>query len=455
LSEHPGADQERVLDCLADAVVAVDLQGRITLLNRAAEALAGLPSEQARGRLCREVLKADDHAVERLLLQAALGQGPALNKGLYLLTGEGLRLPASLTVSALEDTHGQVVGAVGILRDLTDVFEGYLAGTAGDPRADLRKALLRLDSYAGIISRNHEMREIFAVLPEIARSDATVLIQGASGSGKELFARALHQLGPRSEGPLVILNCGALPDSLLESELFGYKAGAFTDARQDKPGRFAQAHGGTLFLDEIGDISPAMQVRLLRVLQEREVMPLGGTRAEATDVRVIAATHRDLYRLMLAGRFREDLFYRLDVVRLRIPPLCRRSEDIPLLADHCIARLRRRHRKEIGGLSAEALALLQRYDFPGNVRELENALEHAFVLCSGAVIEPRHLPMRLRQQAEQAESPAVSSLAELESRFLRQVLERNDNSAGAAARELGIHRSTLWRRMKRLGMARS
>ena len=444
-----------MLDCLADAVVAVDLQGRITLLNRAAEALAGLPSEQARGRLCREVLKADDHAVERLLLQAALGQGPALNKGLYLLTGEGLRLPASLTVSALEDTHGQVVGAVGILRDLTDVFEGYLAGTAGDPRADLRKALLRLDSYAGIISRNHEMREIFAVLPEIARSDATVLIQGASGSGKELFARALHQLGPRSEGPLVILNCGALPDSLLESELFGYKAGAFTDARQDKPGRFAQAHGGTLFLDEIGDISPAMQVRLLRVLQEREVMPLGGTRAEATDVRVIAATHRDLYRLMLAGRFREDLFYRLDVVRLRIPPLCRRSEDIPLLADHCIARLRRRHRKEIGGLSAEALALLQRYDFPGNVRELENALEHAFVLCSGAVIEPRHLPMRLRQQAEQAESPAVSSLAELESRFLRQVLERNDNSAGAAARELGIHRSTLWRRMKRLGMARS
>ncbi len=449
----PTPTDDRVLDCLADAVLTVDLDGRITRFNRAAVALTGVPAERVVGAPCREVLRAENDAVEVLLHDAARSEQPVLNRGVYLDLVDGRRLPASITASTLEDGEGRIVGAVGIVRDLTGVFRGYLAGTAGDPRADLRKELLRLSSFAGIISRNHEMRDLFAILPEIAASSTTVLVQGPSGSGKELFARALHDLSPRRDAPLVAVNCGALPDTLLESELFGYKAGAFTDARRDKSGLLQRAHGGTLFLDEIGDISPAMQVRLLRVLQEREFRPLGATRSVHVDIRVVAATHRDMDTLVAAGGFRQDLFFRLDIVRLRVPPLRARKEDIPLLADHFVERLRGRHGKTISGLARETLELLMRHDFPGNVRELENTLEHAFVLCPGGPLLPEHLPARFRQLDPSGLDGAVS-LADLEARFLRRALARNGFSATATARELGIHRSTLWRRLKRLGLER-
>ncbi len=450
----PTPTDDQVLDHLADAVLTVDLEGRITRFNRAAEALIGVPATLAVGAPCRAVLAAEDHALEALLLEAAAHDQPVLNRGVYLELPGARRLPVSVTASALRDGEGAVVGAVGTVRDLTSVFEGYLSGVAGDPRGDLRKALLRLDSFAGIISRNHAMRDLFAALPELASASSTVLIMGPSGSGKELFARALHELSPRKDGPLVVVNCGALPDTLLESELFGYKAGAFTDARRDKPGLLAQAHGGTLFLDEIGDISPAMQVRLLRVLQEREFTPLGSTRTVRVDLRVVAATHRDMDALVTSGQFRQDLFYRLDIVRLHIPPLRRRREDIPLLADHFLARLAKRHGRPPVSLSDACLECLLDYDFPGNVRELENALEHGFVLCGGETLQPEHLPARLRDASRvEPALDGATTLAELEARFLRQALARNDYEVGRTAAQLGIHRTTLWRRLRRLGVS--
>jgi transcriptional regulator with PAS, ATPase and Fis domain len=281
-----------------------------------------------------------------------------------------------------------------------------------------------------------------------------VVIEGASGTGKELFARAIHELSPRRAGRFVAINCGALPDTLLESELFGHKAGAFTDARTDKPGRFAVADGGTIFLDEIGDISAAMQVRLLRVLQERVYEPLGSVDPVEVNVRVLAATHRDLAEMVREGTFREDLYYRINVVRLELPTLRERREDIPLLVDHFVERFNRLQDKGVLGISDEVLALLMGYDFPGNARELENIIEHAFVLCSGGLIEFEHLPpeLRRRREAEKFAARAGTTLRSMEALHISNALRRSGGNRTAAARELGIHPSTLFRKIKELGI---
>src|ERR1035437_9046620 len=240
------------------------------------------------------------------------------------------------------------------------------------------------------------MRNLFDIVPQIASSHSTVLIEGESGTGKELFARAFHNLSPRSKKRFVAVNCAALPDALLESELFGYKAGAFTDARHDKPGRFVLADGGTIFLDEIGDISPAMQVRLLRVLQERWVEPLGAIEAVKVNVRIVAATNKNLAQLVQEGKFREDLFYRVRIIYLKVPALKERREDVPLLVEHLIAKFNHLQGRDIAGISQEVLIHLMDHDYPGNVRELENILEQAFVLCRGGLIQLEHLPIELR-----------------------------------------------------------
>jgi transcriptional regulator with PAS, ATPase and Fis domain len=251
---------------------------------------------------------------------------------------------------------------------------------------------------------------------------------------------------------MVTVNCGALPDTLLEAELFGYRAGAFTDARKDKPGRFAAADGGTIFLDEIGDVSQAMQVRLLRVLQERIFEPLGATKPVRVDVRVIAATNRDLDKMVEAGEFRRDLFYRINVVRLDLPPLRRRREDIPLLIDRFIARFNHLKRKEIAGVSPDAMAVLMGHEFAGNVRELENIIEYAFVLCRRGSIRIDHLPARLRPKRTPGAAGEAASFEELEAWYLAEALERHGWNRQRTAEALGIHKTTLWRRIRRLGI---
>ncbi|MGC9159494.1 MAG: sigma-54 interaction domain-containing protein, partial [Terracidiphilus sp.] len=300
------------------------------------------------------------------------------------------------------------------------------------------------------------MQRIYQDIRKVASTDAPVLITGESGTGKELFARAIHHLSPRGKKRFVAVNCAALPDALLESELFGYKAGAFTDAKKDKPGRFALADGGTIFLDEIGDISPAMQVRLLRVLQERCIEPLGATESVKVNVRVLAATNRNLSQLVREDKFREDLFYRIRVVYLKIQPLRERREDIPLLVDHLVAKFNSLQEKEIGGVSPEVLARLMEYDYPGNVRELENIIEQAFVLCRGGQIGMEHLPVELRP-AQNSSNVAVTAvdMRSAQIQLMESALARHHGNRRQAARELGINPSTLYRRLKASGLSAS
>jgi transcriptional regulator with PAS, ATPase and Fis domain len=338
----------------------------------------------------------------------------------------------------LKDDNNKVIGGVETFQDLSQVEQ-------------LRKELQSSHTFEDIVGRSPAMMRLFEMLPLIAESSSTVLIEGPSGTGKELFARAIHNLSPRRKKRFVAVNCAALPDTLLESEFFGHKAGAFTDARRDKVGRFMLADGGTIFLDEIGDISPALQVRLLRVLQERTVEPLGATEPVKVDVRVIAATNKDLTKLVEDGKFREDLYYRIRVVRLGLPGLKERREDIPLLVDHLLAKFNRLQGKAITGVSIEAMAQLMEYDFPGNVRELENIIEQAFVLCRGEIIELHHLPPELRPAVESSDGKAgPMSLEAMEKSLIAETLRRYAGNRKSAARVLGINTSTLYRKIKDL-----
>ncbi|MDQ1331698.1 MAG: hypothetical protein QG578_1966, partial [Thermodesulfobacteriota bacterium] len=282
----------------------------------------------------------------------------------------------------------------------------------------------------------------------------TLFRSGETGTGKELVARTIHELSPACNGPFVAVNCSALPDTLLESELFGYKAGAFTGANKEKPGRFALAKGGTLFLDEIGEISPALQVKLLRVLQERTYEPLGATRSETTDARIIAATNKDLTELTRKGVFREDLYYRVNVIRVELPPLRRRKEDIPLLAEQFVERFNRLQGKSVGGIGAEALSLVMAHHWPGNVRELKNVIERSFIMCREGLIGIEHLPDEMKANCAPAgmDSDVRSFHNFIDIQSIRNALERNGYNRLSAAKELGIHKTTLFRRMKKLGI---
>ncbi len=314
----------------------------------------------------------------------------------------------------------------------------------------LRKSLEQDRTLDSIVSVNSRMHELITLLPDVASSECNVLIQGPSGSGKELFAQVIHNLSPRRYGPYIRLNCAALPATLLESELFGYEKGAFTDAKRDKPGQFALAAGGTLLLDEISEMDIALQVKLLRVLNNGEYQPLGSTRTFRTDARIIAATNADLERAIRDGKFRHDLYYRINVVSLNIPPLCERPEDIPLLVEHFLAALRKKSGKAIERVTPQALALLRRHPLPGNVRELENAIEHAFVMCHGTEILPEHLPPHITS-LELSQNGDGQALNEKEA--ILQTLSRYRGNRSEAAAELGMHRSTLWRKMKTFGIS--
>ena len=431
-----------ILDSVADGVFTVDEDWRITTFNSAAERITGVSREEAIGQRCCDVFRSSVCERECALRQTLETGRPAINKAIYILDARGKRIPVSISTAILEDNHGRKIGGVETFRDLSTVEE-------------LRKELHQKYTFEDIIGRSQAMRQIYDILPQIAESDSTLLLEGASGTGKELFARATHHLSARKDKPFVAVNCGALPDTLLESELFGYAAGAFTDAKHDRPGRFARAEGGTIFLDEIGDVSPAMQVRLLRVLQEGAYEPLGTSSGPVrSDIRVIAASNKSLHRLMEEGTFREDLYYRINVIRLVIPPLRDRREDVLLLVEHFVDKFARLRTKDISGVSEEALAVLMEYDYPGNVRELENIIEHASVLCQGGLIELRHLPGALREP--NPDRPAAirrgATLQSLEATHIADALRRHQGNRTAAARELGINPSTLFRKLKSLGL---
>jgi PAS domain S-box-containing protein len=428
-----------ILDSIADGVFTVDAQWRITSFNRAAEEITGIAQSEAIGRLCKDVLKADVCETDCALRQTMETGTPLINKAVHIVDNQGKRKAISISTALLKDKQGRIIGGVETFRDMTVV-------------ESLRKQIQKQYCCEDIISRNHRIQEYFQILPHIAESDCIVLIEGETGTGKELVARAVHNLSPRRKGPFIAVNCGALPDTLLESELFGYKAGAFTDAKKDKPGRFALAQGGTLFLDEIGDVSPAVQVRLLRVLQEKTYEPVGAVDSEKADVRIITATNKDLDQLVQKDVFRRDLYYRINVVRLSLPPLRRRKEDIPMLIEHFIDRFNGLYNKQIHCVSNDVMAELLAYDFPGNIRELENIIEHGFVLCQGQVIEKGHLPATLSTpiDGDSTVPTEFRTLRQMEAIMIQQALKRHNGNRAAAARELGINTSTLFRKLKSL-----
>lgn len=432
---------EIILESISEGVFTVDEKWRITSFNRAAEKITGVSREMAIGKHCWEVFRSNmcegDCALRRTM---KMGKN-YIDTSTYIVNSEQRRIPVVVCTSLLKDKDGSVIGGVETFRDMSMVEE-------------LRKELDARFQVGDMVSRSPLMQKIFRILPQVAESDSTVLIQGETGTGKELVARAIHGLSPRSEKPFVPINCAALPDTLLESELFGYKAGAFTDARKDKPGHFSMAKGGSIFLDEIGEVSAAFQVRLLRVLQDQTFRPLGATQDEKADVRIISATNKDLQESVKNGSYREDLYYRINVVCLDLPPLRERREDIPLLVDHFINKINLLRGKSVKGASQETLALLMLYDFPGNIRELENIIEHAFVLCPEGQIEPHCLPDTLigpiiHTPTKGSMDAAVKSM---EAKAILQALERNNYNRLAAAQDLGMHKSTLFRKIKALGI---
>jgi PAS domain S-box-containing protein len=433
---------EAILESISDGVFTVDLEWRITSFNRAAEEITGISRGEAIGRRCSEVFRSSMCEAECALRKTLETRKPIVGKSGYIIDAEGRRIPISVSTAVLRNSEDCIIGGAETFRDMSEVEA-------------LRRELEGRFRVGDLVSRSSVMQKLFEVLPAIAASPSTVLILGETGTGKELLARTIHSLSPRHKGPFVAVNCGALPDTLLESELFGYKAGAFTGATKDKPGRFAMAKGGTLFLDEIGEVSPALQVRLLRVLQDRAYEPLGATRSETADVRIIVATNRDLAEQTRRGAFREDLYYRVNVVRVELPPLRRRKEDIPLLVEQFIGRFNRLQQKELQGVTAEALSLLMAHDWPGNIRELENVIERSFILCCEGLIGIGQLPEELTaiRAGEQAVVTGIKNIRNLlDTQSIRSALERNGNNRLAAARELGIHKSTLFRKMKKLGI---
>jgi PAS domain S-box-containing protein len=433
--------RDLLLDSIEECVFTVDRSWRITTMNRAGETLLGVKREDAIGRTCCEVIGHSLCSEGCPLLTSVFAGQSSEARVVRRRDDLGREVPLSVKATPLRDASGQVIGGLSTLRDLT-------------PVENVRKAARERHAFADMIGKSEPMRALFASLPAVARSGSTVLIEGPSGTGKELVARALHGLSERAEGPFVPVSCAALPDELLESELFGYRAGAFTGALRDKPGRFAAAEGGTLFLDEIGDITPGMQTRLLRVLQERAYEPLGSNEPVRADVRIVAATHRDLEAAVRAGRFRQDLYYRLRVVRLDLPSLRERIVDLPLLAQAFLEECCLLQGKSIFGFTEAAMVKLLEHDFPGNVRELRNAVEHAVTICDRQLIDVAHLPRELRSAGlagALGRTPGRDSLKQMERAYLEQLLRKHGGSRVAVARELGVHPTTVYRKIRSLG----
>ena len=431
-----------IFDSITHGIFTVNADGFITSFNRRAEELTGYTSEEAIGEPCYRIFQADICREDCPLQQSIRTGSKTEDREVTVLTREGIKLHISISTAALKDRNGKVLGGVEMFRDISILKE-------------LRKKLDSSYVMEDIVSKSPLMHKIFEMLPLLANSQSTVLITGESGTGKELIARAIHNMGPRNAHPFVAINCGAFPENLIESELFGYKKGAFTDASKDKPGRFASAEKGTLLLDEVAELSPAMQVKLLRVLQEKEYEPLGATTPVKADVRIMSATNKDLSEEVQEGKFRKDLFFRLNVVNITLPPLRNRQEDIPLLVKHFIDKFNTLQGRRIKRCSERAISALMRFPYTGNIRELENAIEHAFVVSAGDIIKLSELPQHIVQHEVDStisENGNTLPLEEAEVETIKRVLIKNKWIRKNAASELGISRNSLWRKMKKYNL---
>ncbi len=450
-----------ILDSISDGVFTIDNDWKITSFNRAAEKITGISRKEAIGSHCWEVFRSNMCEGD-CALKKTMDRGRSfVSSSAYIINSDQKRVPITVSTSLLIDKNDKVLGGVETFRDHS-------------LEEELRKELTTRFQMEDMLSRSPLMKKIFHILPQISESTSTILIQGETGTGKELMAKAVHNLSLRRDRPFVAINCGALPDTLLESELFGHKTGAFTGAAKDKPGRFALAKGGSIFLDEIGETSSAFQVKLLRVLQEHEFIPLGGLKPVKTDVRIIAATNKNLAEMVAQGKFRQDLFYRINVIEIELPPLRERMEDIPLLVERFLTKLNGIHGKSVQGIDRKVLQVLMNHDFPGNIRELENIIEHAFVLCSQGNIELEHLPAafqppsvssNVKTASVEKKIPSAYSynsaygdnstndpIKSAEIKIIMDALKKNNYNRQATAKELGMHKTTLFRKIKKFNL---
>lgn len=438
-------DDHAILESISDGVFTVDREFRITYLNRSAEEIIKIRREEAAGELCCNVFHCN-LCEGACALRRTLEKGEGIvDLGCFIINNEGRRIPVSISTAVLRDKCGRVIGGAETFRDLSDIEQ-------------LRGEIQVCRRLGGFVSRSRSMHKIFSRLQAVAESGASVLITGETGTGKELLAHTLHAHSPRKEKPFVAVNCGAFPETLLESELFGYKKGAFTGAGRDKPGRFALAGDGTLFLDEIGEITPAMQVKLLRVLQEHCYDPLGAVKSVRTNARILAATNRDLEKMVRDGSFRQDLFYRINVIHLKLPPLRERREDIPFLIEQFIRRFNVTLNRNISGVSVSALKLLTQMDWPGNIRELENVIERSMVFCRGPLIDVADLPESLVTKIlpENFKPGMIREAVKIgEFQAIQSALRQVSGNRRKAAALLGIDHTTFYRKLKKLGIALS
>ncbi|HKK98973.1 MAG TPA: sigma 54-interacting transcriptional regulator [Desulfotignum sp.] len=449
-----------IIDSVQDGIILLDAQGDFIAANHSAQLITGYTEDQLIGRSCRLLnctgceIKGVGKGKDWCML---FSQGLVRDKKCMITDSRKQTIPIVKTATVLYDENGQILGAVETLKDISE-------NVSYKNELDTIKRIYHIDDgFHGIIGRTPVMQNLFEHIQGVASLDTPVIILGESGTGKEMVAKALHETGSRADKPFVKVNCAALSETILESELFGHVKGAYTGARNDRIGRFEAAHQGTIFLDEIGDIPLSVQVKLLRVLEEQMIQRVGDNRSIPINVRIITATNKDLEKMILQGEFREDLYFRINVFPLNCPPLHHRKDDITLIIQHFISILAQKTKKNILGFTPRAMRIMVAYPWPGNIRELRNAVEYAFVLAKGKSIGTEHLPEKLLQHNPGTSLPMVSrqdpvvsaeiSCKQSEKAALVEALQKSDGNQTRAAQMLGISRVTVWKRMKKHGVA--
>jgi two-component system response regulator HydG len=441
-----------VVDTIKEGVFIVNRDGIIVSVNKAMGGLMGYENGELIGKPCSVLDCNMCHLVRDKTYEHwcnLFKAGEIKMKRCTMKKKNGQPFHLLKNASLLHDAEGKVIGAVETLTDITEIIE------KDNQIEEFRRELRSKDGFHGLLGISPAMTRVFELLANAAKSDAPVILFGESGTGKELAAEALHLGGPRKDRPYIKVNCAALSETLLESELFGHVKGAYTGAFRNREGRFEAAQGGDIFLDEIGDLPISTQVKLLRVLEDKVIERVGDHRPIPIDVRIISATNKDLPSLIEKGSFREDLFFRINVISIHLPSLRERREDIPLLADSFLRRIRLKSEKPITGVSQETMEALMRYDWPGNVRELRSAFEYAFVTCQDSLIQPVHLPVPIVQGPKEkpVQARAVTDSGGKKKQQLIEALRNARGNQSEAARVLGVSRVTIWNRMKEFGLA--
>ena len=445
-----------IVEIMQEGLMVIAEDGTIQMVNKALENITGYSKDEILGQRCTifrcEECKAVRQATSQAWCQLFEKKEQVVKRKCHLMRKDGSYITVLKTATVLCDDQGQTMGAVEIVTDISEMDR------LDRQLRQLSRTLDEESNFQGIVGHSSQMKKLFELVEKASQSDFPVFIFGESGTGKELVAQAIHNLSPRAEQPYIQVNCAALNESLLESELFGHVKGAFTGALQHRKGRFEAAHKGDIFLDEIGDLPMSMQVKLLRVLETKTFERVGDNRTISVDLRFITATNKNLPDLIAKGDFREDLFYRINVIPIHLPPLRERIEDVPHLVDFFIKRLTRKNKKNVQGLSPESMRIFMQYSWPGNVRELKSALEYSYVLADGDTIQPEHMPEYLKQGGTGGSGPlevqprASGNVNERQRQELIEALKQSSGNKSQAARMLGINRVTVLNRMRKYGI---